>query len=419
MSRQLIIKNFGPINHIELDIRSLNIFIGPQSSGKSTIAKCISFGLWLEKDISLHQSSEHINEEFVRQQFLVYHRLESCVHPDSYMEYRCDFFTFTFSSGGSTISLTNLPPVSMGKVAYIPSERNIVTLPSIASLKMGSDYTRDYLFDWFLLRNKYTQSDAIPLLNLGVKYYYDQHRGDRIMLENGKEISLPDASSGLQSITPLLGFIHYNCQWIYEHEPDISYDHRMLLHQQLLRRLQAIDPSINPEQLLEQLSQGKTIMVNVKDMNHMDSPGTPTDLREVLALYSSQVQKPRYTALIIEEPEQNLFPLTQYELVKYIAASFNSQSENVFVVTTHSPYVMASFNNLIEAHHVVSRLGNSVWSNGINQDTAIDPTRLAAYSLHDGLVSNIFDDEVELISAEALDSVSCQIESDFNQLLAL
>ena len=35
----IIIKNIGPIKHVELDLNKINVFMGPQSSGKSTIAK--------------------------------------------------------------------------------------------------------------------------------------------------------------------------------------------------------------------------------------------------------------------------------------------------------------------------------------------------------------------------------------------
>ena len=45
----LIIKNIGPINEVEFDLNKINIFMGPQSSGKSTIAKIVSYCAWLEK----------------------------------------------------------------------------------------------------------------------------------------------------------------------------------------------------------------------------------------------------------------------------------------------------------------------------------------------------------------------------------
>ena len=56
MTKKLIIKNIGPIKDIELSISKVNIFMGQQSSGKSTIAKILSFCNWVEKDISFHQS---------------------------------------------------------------------------------------------------------------------------------------------------------------------------------------------------------------------------------------------------------------------------------------------------------------------------------------------------------------------------
>lgn len=50
MSR-LIIKNIGPIKDVDIKLNKVNVFIGQQSSGKSTIAKIISFCSWLEKKV--------------------------------------------------------------------------------------------------------------------------------------------------------------------------------------------------------------------------------------------------------------------------------------------------------------------------------------------------------------------------------
>ena len=57
----LIIMNVGPIKCINIELNQFNIFIGPQSSGKSTIAKIISFSHWLEKDILVHQGTDYID----------------------------------------------------------------------------------------------------------------------------------------------------------------------------------------------------------------------------------------------------------------------------------------------------------------------------------------------------------------------
>ena len=49
MGKRLIVKNFGPIKEVDIDLKKINVFIGPQGSGKSTIAKIISFCSWLDK----------------------------------------------------------------------------------------------------------------------------------------------------------------------------------------------------------------------------------------------------------------------------------------------------------------------------------------------------------------------------------
>jgi len=43
MNEKIIIKNFGPLKQLELDLKEIMVFIGPQASGKSTIAKLIHF----------------------------------------------------------------------------------------------------------------------------------------------------------------------------------------------------------------------------------------------------------------------------------------------------------------------------------------------------------------------------------------
>lgn len=60
MDKNIIhIINIGPISEAKLNLKKINVFMGEQSSGKSTIAKIISFCNWVEKDIAIHQSFEN------------------------------------------------------------------------------------------------------------------------------------------------------------------------------------------------------------------------------------------------------------------------------------------------------------------------------------------------------------------------
>ena len=41
--KKLTIENIGPIEHVDLDIKRVNIIIGPQSAGKSCVLKIACF----------------------------------------------------------------------------------------------------------------------------------------------------------------------------------------------------------------------------------------------------------------------------------------------------------------------------------------------------------------------------------------
>ena len=75
----LIIKNIGPINEVEFDLYKINIFMGPQSSGKSTIAKIVSYCAWLEKRVSLEQSFVKYKDDKFVERLISFHKMEGYI----------------------------------------------------------------------------------------------------------------------------------------------------------------------------------------------------------------------------------------------------------------------------------------------------------------------------------------------------
>lgn len=51
---KLTIKNIGAIKLVEFEVNRINVFIGPQSSGKSTISKILCYCQWVEKTCFLN-----------------------------------------------------------------------------------------------------------------------------------------------------------------------------------------------------------------------------------------------------------------------------------------------------------------------------------------------------------------------------
>ena len=61
--RRLIIRDIGPIKDVDINLKRFNFIIGPQSSGKSTIAKILSTCSWVEKEVATTmRSEEHTSE---------------------------------------------------------------------------------------------------------------------------------------------------------------------------------------------------------------------------------------------------------------------------------------------------------------------------------------------------------------------
>ena len=92
-----------------------------------------------------------------------------------------------------------------------------------------------------------------------------------------------------------------------------------------------------------------------------------------------------------------------------------------FIITTHSPYILAAFNNLIEAGNVLHEnpdKRNKLFAI-IDEDIVLKYDDVNAYSLKDGHCEKIMDDEMRLISPTILDEVSNDISVQFGELLDL
>ena len=128
-----------------------------------------------------------------------------------------------------------------------------------------------------------------------------------------------------------------------------------------------------------------------------------------------------FDELTIEEPEASVFPQTQYDLVRELVGLSNEADFRPdFTITTHSPYILSSFNNLIEAGQVVRdhpELHDEV-AKLIPEQYWIKDGDLKAYSIHDGVLSSILS-KSGLIDGEYLDGVSEIIGDEFDKLLRL
>lgn len=123
-------------------------------------------------------------------------------------------------------------------------------------------------------------------------------------------------------------------------------------------------------------------------------------------------------AIYIEEPEAHLFPRAQNKLVEILATLVAKRRNTNMLLTTHSPYVLAKFNNLIKAG-ALGRKESAKQVNGVIPEMSwLRPKSVNAFAIIDGKLTGIMD-ESGLIAADYLDEVSGDIAKEFSQLLAI
>ncbi len=128
----------------------------------------------------------------------------------------------------------------------------------------------------------------------------------------------------------------------------------------------------------------------------------------------------RYRQLLyIEEPEAHLFPSAQSKLVEMFASlTTGARDRTSLVITTHSPYVLAKFNNLILAGSIAKGRLREQAAKIIAPESWLARGKLRAYAIHDGRLSVITEPN-GLINADYLDDVSGEIAEEFDKLLEL
>jgi predicted ATPase len=123
----------------------------------------------------------------------------------------------------------------------------------------------------------------------------------------------------------------------------------------------------------------------------------------------------RYTYRTIEEPEAHLFPAAQYHLTELMLMCHNlTQSE--FLLTTHSPYFVATFNNALYASKAAQFDNSEVTNIGYPPHLRLNPDNFAAYQVQNGRATSIYQSDEALTSIDGLDAVSYDIGQKFSRL---
>ena len=240
---RLIIRNIGPIKNVDIELNKVNVFIGEQSSGKSTIAKIISFCSWLEKTVNRDGVVFREGKEAYRR-LQAYHHIQSYFRENSVICYLGENVAYAYNwpseealpypgwdiidrkhFSDKEVFLYPESKVVNPKVIYIPAERNFVSVvPNLQKYAENDDNLMEFLLSWQEARKKYSTSHKLALLNLDMDFYSQDGIYNMVRLPNGGAVALEAASSGLQSIVPLLTLIDWLAKGIYQENKPYSFE---------------------------------------------------------------------------------------------------------------------------------------------------------------------------------------------------
>ena len=468
--QKIIIENFGPIQYAEIEVKKILVLIGEQASGKSTIAKLIYFFKSLKDDLftQIYQDTNY-----------------------SYLETKSDIINPIIKKFESFFGSTkNLPDFKIE--FYYSFEKNKVLRLSIDENKRLKPHLGDLLDSSFkastsslkrLLQeplNSNSISEQLQLFSTAekIRYIEQLYRLLNELFESQQTDSLFIIAGRNATVSYSDLFEKYLFANI---QSSLGENRRKMLQRQtidetlmlkFMERIGRIKETFKKigdfgfEGLIDNYARnevkGKLYDIKnridkiLKGEYQIDDGGERIALNsQKKYVYLSNASSGQQESIrilqdifinilddvkvlrIIEEPEAHLFPIAQKQLIELLALMVNHNDDNQLIITTHSPYVLTVFNNLLFANRVVEKNPSteSEVAQIIPQDSWLSAKDFSAYSLGNQSVSDslrgdvgamdsnyyepIFNQEKGTIQQNYLDTVSEILGGDFQALYSI
>lgn len=390
MKETLYIEHFGPIPLADIEIKRVTVFIGSQGSGKSTIAKLLTIfrdhtwrcSVLMEKSEEIMRlfSEFSIDKYFTNATYIKYCDPQL----SDIIEYKSGKFTYT-SEGFDSKQLLEIELGLLNSVNNSFAQKlgysNPEEVAGKSELKMMNANSRTSL---------YIPAERVIAGQLSASIFS--------ILTNRIPLS-----------SPVLEYLSFFEKAKKEFS---AYTIPFLSAKYMLE---------NGEEKIEVISQEEE--KNVLSLKECSS-GLQTVIPLLMVLeYCSKLQC--FDAFVLEEPELNLFPTNQQELLKFIFLRYNNITnlQTNIVLTTHSPYILSILNNYLYAAKVSRMKGvdKEKIQRIIGDNLQLEPTECAVYSFgkkneQDPYCVPVISKETNLIDYNYLDAVSMEIGDTFDQL---
>lgn len=433
MMQKLIINQLGPVKYCELDINKFIVFIGAQATGKSTVAKSIFFFKniknllfsqlrkqyllnskeYFEDTIKLSLKNRLMRE--IRTNFLQIFGSTWCMDDVMYLKYYYKEDTFIKIS----LKEDNVSP----NYIWIEFSRNFIHFLNV----LQRDMQKESGFDAFLVMEKIR--DTI----------------NQFFLDDSEIVYIPAGRSMITLLSTQLNYIYSSMDDTQKKNLDYctqNYLERILqlkpsfsagIEEMLQKQIRMTDSKIDRElldsavKLIHDILQGEYRNSNgderlqVSDNRYVKINFASSGQQEVVWIlnvifYYLLNNKKAY--FIIEEPESHLFPNAQKLITEFIALAQHNKKNQIFL-TTHSPYILGTINNLLYANKIASQVDREKLERIIEKNRWIAFSDIAAYYMEQGKMQYCMDNEFESIENEIIDGASDHINDDYSRMLLL
>lgn len=399
---RLIVENFGAIKKADIVINKYNILIGHTSSGKSIVAKLIS----IFNNNIFWAIREGDTKSFIK--LLVKYNINFDFEKNTKISYIKGDYIWNITREAFT---TNYPDADLMNLANTENPADFIN-KFIEKNRRMENVDLKSLMDLLekIIQNDNDRNSISFLKSTLMQLIYDEYipvyiPAERTLISTftNSVFSLLQAGTNIPQCIKDFGSLYEKARNANRHL-DIDF--------------------MNIQISFSEKDDTVLLKNDNKQIKLTQSSSGIQSIIPLLSVFNQYSSNRNRQILVIEEPELNLYPTTQMYLIDWIMTKMRKSSGKI-VITTHSPYVLSTIDNLILGHDIIKnsrnkKIATSKVKELIPSMGLVDYDKTSSYYFSsNGIVKNIKDNELRTIGAENIDDASEYLGNIFNELCNL